>query len=278
MTAGKNQPQTIVFKAVLFSGIGPFPRTRLRFEIVHQLVLRRIESCPSTQSINGFESGRRNQPWSRVAGHSSPRPQAQRSRKGFVHRLLGKIKITEQADQSRQDSSRIHAIKGIYQFAYLVSGTLGHDDDLSKPATPNQFSKRRAAAKCPARESEIWTTERFLGWTMTRKQLVRAVSRNLFRGWTRSAPATSERGDDDAAEIGEIGVGERGALCSGIERSKKSFQESPQCLNSFPKTEMKGAAIGPNHEQRYIVGCQILRESFADFLQQRWNQFFPRDI
>ena len=48
------------------------------------------------------------------------RPQAQRSRKGFVHRLLGKIKITEQADQSCQDSSRIHAIKGVEQFAYLL--------------------------------------------------------------------------------------------------------------------------------------------------------------
>src|SRR5437899_10128500 len=148
MTAGKNQAQPVVFqailKAVLF--IGPFRRTPLRFEISHQLVLRRIKSCPSTQSINGFESGCRNQPWSRVAGYSTPRPQAQPSRKGFVHRLLGKIKITEQADQSCQDSSRIHAIKAVEQFAYLVmyllGGTLGHHDDLNKPATSNQFGKR----------------------------------------------------------------------------------------------------------------------------------------
>src|SRR5881396_3092074 len=145
MTARKNQTQAIIFKgilkAVLF--IGPFRRTPLRFEISHELVLRRIKSCPSTQSINRFESGRRNQPWSRVAGYSTLRPQAQRSRKGFVHRLLGKIKITEQADQSCQDSSRLHAIKGVEQFAYLLGGTLGHDDDRSKPATRNQFGKRR---------------------------------------------------------------------------------------------------------------------------------------
>src|SRR5271157_3414451 len=156
MTARKNQAQPIILKAVLW--IGPFRRTPLRFEISHELVLRRIKSCPSTQSIDGFESGRRNQPWSRVAGYSTPRPQAQGSRKGFVHRLLGKIKITEQADQSRQDSSRIHAIKGVEQFAYLLAGrlghdTLGHDDDLSKPATPNQFDKRRIETKlrweCP---------------------------------------------------------------------------------------------------------------------------------
>src|SRR3989442_5693942 len=131
MTARKNQAQPIILKAVLF--IGPFRRTQLSFEISHELVLRRIKSCPSTQSINGFESGRRNQPWSRVAGYSTPRPQAQRSRKGVVHRLLGKIKITEQADQTCQDSSRIHAIKGVEQFAYLLAGALGHDDDLSKP-------------------------------------------------------------------------------------------------------------------------------------------------
>src|SRR6202047_1188996 len=161
MTARKNQAQPIILKVVLF--IGPFGRTRLRFEIPHEFVLRRIESCPATQSINGFESGRRNQPWSRVAGYSTPRPQAQRGRKGFMHRLLGKIKITEQADQSCQDSSRIHAIKGVEQFAYLLGGTLRHEDDFSNPATPNQFGKRRIDAKCPGRDSEIWATERFLG-------------------------------------------------------------------------------------------------------------------
>src|ERR1700678_2529767 len=161
MTARKNQAQPIILKVVLFMGL--FRRTPLRFEISHELVLRRIKSCPSTQSINGFESGRRNQPWPRVAGYSTARPQAQRSHKGFVHRLLGKIKITEQADQSRQDPSRLHAIKGVEQFAYLLRGALGHDDDFSKATTPDQFGKRRIDAKCPGRDSEIWATERFLG-------------------------------------------------------------------------------------------------------------------
>src|ERR1700719_2769449 len=152
MAAGKNQAQPVIFKAIILKAvlfIGLFRRTRLRFEISRELVLRRIKSCPSTQSINGFESGRRNQPWSGVIGYSTPQPQAQRSRKGFVHRLLGKIKITEQADQSCQDSSRLHAIKRVEQFAYLLGGTLGHDHDVSKPTTPNQFSKRRIDAKYP---------------------------------------------------------------------------------------------------------------------------------
>ena len=63
----------------------------------------------------------------RDAGYSTSRPNAQRSRKGFVHRLFGQIKITEQADQSCQDSSRIGAIKRVEQFAYL----LGEPSDMT---------------------------------------------------------------------------------------------------------------------------------------------------
>jgi hypothetical protein len=133
--------------------------------MVYELVLRGIKPCPPTQSINGFESGRRNQPWSRVAGHSTARPQAQRSREGFVHRFLGKIKITEQADQSGQDSSRIRAIQGVEHGAYLVAfllgetlghDTLGHDDDLSKPATPKQLGKRRSNSGRAMQSAQVW--------------------------------------------------------------------------------------------------------------------------
>src|SRR6185295_8731485 len=104
MTARKDQAQAVIFKAilkmVLFIGpcvcIGFFERTPLRGEMSGEFVLGSIKSCASAQSINGFESGRRDQPGSRVAGESTRRPQAQRRRKGFVHRLLGKIEITKQ--------------------------------------------------------------------------------------------------------------------------------------------------------------------------------------
>src|SRR6185295_1410866 len=144
MTTRKNQSQPIVLKAILFIGtFGTDRRTQLRFEMSCELVLRRIKFRPSTQSINGFESGSRNQPWSWCAGYPTRRPQAERSRKGFVHRLLGQIKIAEQADQSRQDSSRLPAIEGVEQFVYLLiyllGGTLGHDDDLSNPSDPESI-------------------------------------------------------------------------------------------------------------------------------------------
>src|SRR6266436_1855929 len=176
MTAGKDQAQPIIFKAIILKAllcIGTFRRTPLRFEISHELVLSRIKSCPSTQSINGFESGGRNEPGPRFIRYAGLGPHVQSGGKGLVHRLLGEIKITEQADQSCQDSSRIHAIKGVEQFAYLLGGTLGHDDDLSKPATPDQFGKRRIDARCPGRDSEIWTTERFLGWFKIANTLIR---------------------------------------------------------------------------------------------------------
>src|SRR5436853_1885837 len=195
MTAGKNQAQPIILNAVIF--IGPFRRTPLRFEIAHELVLRRIKPCPSTQSVNGFESRRRNQPWSRVAGYSTPRPQAQRLRKGFVHHLLGKIKITEQADQSRQNSSRIQAIKGVEEFTYLrmylLGGTLGHDDDRSKPPTPNQFGKRRSDVKRPRRDSESWTTERFVAWVSPKPHAIRNIRSALVVEMSLGAGGESVR-------------------------------------------------------------------------------------
>src|ERR1019366_7252457 len=102
MTARKSQAQPIILKAVLF--IGPFRRTPLRFEISHELVLRRIKSCPSTQSINGFESGRRNQPWSRVAGYSTPRPQAQHYRVALKSQATQKLSVRRRIRTDKRPS------------------------------------------------------------------------------------------------------------------------------------------------------------------------------
>src|SRR5882762_1324156 len=139
MTAGKNQAQPVILKGVLF--IGPLRSTPLRFEILHELVLRRIKSCPSTQSINGFESGRRNQPWSRVGGYSTARPLAQRSRKGFVHRLLGDIKISQQAHQRSKNPARFGPVKRLYGSAELFGNILRHAVKLTNERTSHNCAR-----------------------------------------------------------------------------------------------------------------------------------------
>ena len=62
-----------------------------------------------------------------VCGH-----RLQRSRKGFVHRLLGKIKITEQAHQRRQDSARFRPVKSLNGLAELFGHRRRHLRQTSK--------------------------------------------------------------------------------------------------------------------------------------------------
>jgi len=145
MTARKNQAQPIILKAVLV--IGPFRRFRLRFEISHQLVLdasnlarRRRVSMALNRAVE-INHGR-GLPGIPLFGH-----RLSAVAKASCIRLLGKIKITEQADQSCQDSSRIHAIKRVEQFGICSMERSDMNADLSKPATSNQFGKRRIDAK-----------------------------------------------------------------------------------------------------------------------------------
>src|SRR5580704_11849325 len=152
MTAGKDETEAVVLDFLILV-------RRLvdaRLEVEREVFLCAVEARPPAHSVDSFEARGGNEPGARFIRYAGLRPSVQGNRKGFVHRLLGKIKVTEQADQSCQDSSRIHAIEGVEQFAYLLGGALGHDDDLSKPATPNQFGKRRIDAKCPNLDSEIW--------------------------------------------------------------------------------------------------------------------------
>ena len=91
----------------------------------------------------------------------------------------------------------------------------------------------------------------------------------------RGAPATSERGNDGAAEIGEVGVGERGAICAGVQRTEEGFQEAPECGNFFAEAEVERAAIGADDEKSHVVGNEIFGKALSDFLKERWNEFLP---
>src|SRR5580692_3240195 len=144
MTAGKDETEAVVLDFLILVR----RLVDVRLEVQREVFLGAVEARPPAHSVDSFEARGGNEPRARFIRYAGLRPSVQGNRKGFVHRLLGKIKITEQADQSCQDSSRIHAIKGVEQFAYLLGGALGHDDDVSKPATPNQFGKWRIDAKC----------------------------------------------------------------------------------------------------------------------------------
>jgi len=160
MTARKNQAQPIILKAVLFLGL--FRRTPLRFEILHELILRRIESRSSPQSINGLESGRRNQPGSRVAGYSATRPRVQSSRKSFVHGLFGEINISEQANQRSKNPAGFGSVKRLYGFAQLFGNILRHARQATKRTSSTQMSPARHHSLLPLLVP-FWFSYRFPG-------------------------------------------------------------------------------------------------------------------
>src|SRR5271155_5002796 len=140
MAAGKDETQAVILDFLIL--VRRLPHARFayaRLEIECEIFLRAVEACPPAHSVYSFEACGGNEPGPRFTRYAGLRPRVQSSGKGLVHRLLGNIKITEQTDQSCQDSSRIHAIKGVEQFAYLLGGTLGHDEDLSKPSYPESI-------------------------------------------------------------------------------------------------------------------------------------------
>ena len=61
-----------------------------------------------------------------------------------VYRFLGKIKITEQTDQSGQDPSQFHPIKGVEQFAHLARGTTTLVNQLTRINLSNGGSMQSA--------------------------------------------------------------------------------------------------------------------------------------
>jgi len=118
--------------------LGPFRRTRLRFEFARAR-LETHQILPSTQISMAFESGRRND---HAAGcrvlHSSPQAQA-----------AAKASCIASSARSKSPSKRIrvpdrpdHAIKGVEQFAYLPMERSDMTTTLAKPTTRINWQTR----------------------------------------------------------------------------------------------------------------------------------------
>ncbi len=87
------------------------------------------------------------------------------------------------------------------------------------------------------------------------------------------APAAGQRRDDRAADIGEIGIGERRAF-----PAKQRAGEAAEGLQFFPKGEAELAAVGANHEHGDVVFGEILGITRLDFSQQRFDHLVGRDV
>ena len=140
MAAGKNQAQPVVLEAVLFIGASAELDCASRYRTssscdASNLARRRRVSMALNRAVE-INHGR-GLPGTPLAGHA-----LSAAAKASCIASSARSKSPSKRIRVARIRPRIHAIKGVEQFAYLLGGMLGHDDDLSKPATPNQFGKR----------------------------------------------------------------------------------------------------------------------------------------
>jgi len=117
-------------------------RDRAERPVSHQIL-------PVDAEINGFDRGRRTQPWSRVAGIHSSATRPQRSARLRAIASSAKIKIaSSRLDQSCQDSSRIHAINGVEQLR-ICSVDASDMTTLRQTSYPNKCGKTADRCNVP---------------------------------------------------------------------------------------------------------------------------------
>ena len=123
MAAGEDQPQPVVLDALVFRLLG---LTGARLQVLGEFRQRRVKPGAPAHAINGFEAAGRHEPGSRIGRHTIPRPTLYRLCEGIVQRLLGGVKVAEQANQGGKDLARFGAVDGIHQLAHPLSRVLAH--------------------------------------------------------------------------------------------------------------------------------------------------------
>ena len=116
MAAGEDQPQLVVVYAFLIVRHG-IPRFGV--ESLGELHQRRIEPSAPPETVDGFEPARRHEPRPGVGGHTVPRPTLDRRGEGVMQRLLGEVKVAEQADQGGENATRLGAVDGVYRVSLI---------------------------------------------------------------------------------------------------------------------------------------------------------------
>ena len=123
MAAGEDQPQPIVFDAVVdgSEGVGGACGDPLG-----ELRQRRVEARAPAHGVDRLEAAGRDEPRARVVGQPLARPLLDGRGKGVVHRLFGAIEIAEQADQRRQHAPRVGAVDGIHHLPRALACVICH--------------------------------------------------------------------------------------------------------------------------------------------------------
>ena len=122
MAAGEDQPQSVIFDALVVPRDGVFGG---RFE-GFGIIVQRVEPGTASQSVDGLETAGRNEPRAGIRGHPIPRPLLHRCSKGIVQRFLGEVEVAEQAYQGGEDAARVGAVDGVYRLAHALGGVLAH--------------------------------------------------------------------------------------------------------------------------------------------------------
>ena len=116
MAAGEDQPQLVVVYALL---IARHAVPRFGVELLGDLRQRCIEPSAPPQAVDRLEAARRHEPRPGVRGHTVLRPTLDRRGEGVMQRLLGEVKVAEQADQGGENATRLGAVDGVYRVSLI---------------------------------------------------------------------------------------------------------------------------------------------------------------
>src|SRR5207245_1198409 len=124
MTAREDQAEAIVLDAV--ARLQLLRVVRGCVEPPGELSDRRVEPRPPAHGIDRLEAAGRYQPRARAPRDTVAWPALHRRRERVMQRLLGQVKIAEQADQRGEDAARVGTVDAVHHVAYLLSHVLAH--------------------------------------------------------------------------------------------------------------------------------------------------------
>ena len=89
--------------------------------------VERLEAREPPDAVDALEASGRHQPRARIGGNAVPRPLLERRPERLVHRFLGAVEVTEEADQRRQHAPGLGEIDGIHRLANRIGGAVQAD-------------------------------------------------------------------------------------------------------------------------------------------------------